>query len=181
MRIKLRRLPNPSKPCLLLEKKKVHLPISSYPWNLRITFPSIAGFSLFGNLAANGLDLDDFELEDEEVYIAPQPHDSSILKTQLETPPAPLPEVVRSHIASLRNKDEAIVFDPSIPLLFSIPPRLRDERGGGKKGGRPKDLFDVCLERGWSGGFLRTATEYVGSFVFISSKLTLCRIFRNQR
>lgn len=81
--------------------------------------------------------------------------DSGVLPT---TAPAPAP-VMRAFI----SRDEAISFDASIPLFFPVPPRLRDNNG--KKGVRPKDIFDIAKDKGWTGGFYRTATEYVSSFL----------------
>lgn len=60
---------------------------------------------------------------------------------------------------ALLNRDETISFDPSIPLLFPVIPQLRDTTG--KKGTRPKDMFDLAKDNGWTGGFYRTATECV--------------------
>lgn len=115
---------------------------------------TVGGFSLFGNLAASGVDLDDFELESdqEQSYHAeatPRAISHSVI---LEEVPAPVP-VMRAQL----TRDEVISFDPSIPLLFPVPPRLRSS----KKGARPKDIFDIAKDKGWTGGFYKTATEYV--------------------
>lgn len=121
------------------------------------------GFSLFGNLAASGIELDDIELDsDNEVFYHPTsavlpvstgPIGHSVIVEEKQVPtPAPA-------MRAFLNRDEAISFDPSVPLFFAVPPRLRDNSG--KKTVRPKDIFDIAKEKGWTGGFYRTATEYV--------------------
>jgi len=114
----------------------------------------IGGFSLFGNLAASGVDLEDFELESnpEQSYHAETTPGRIGHSVVTEEAPAPT-SVMRAQL----TRDEVVSFDPSIPLLFPVAPRLR----GGKKGARPKDIFDIAKDKGWADGFYRTATEYV--------------------
>jgi len=114
----------------------------------------IGGFSLFGNLAASGVDLEDFELESnpEQSYHAETTAGRIGHSIVTEEAPAPT-SVMRAQL----TRDEVVSFDPSIPLLFPVAPRLR----GGKKGAHPKDIFDIAKDKGWAGGFYRTATEYV--------------------
>jgi hypothetical protein len=114
----------------------------------------VGAFSLFGNLAASGVDLDDLELESdqEQPYHAEAGPGGISHSVITEEAPAPA-SVMRAQL----TRDEVISFDPSIPLLFPVPPRLRS----GKKGARPKDIFDIAEDKGWTGGFYRTATEYV--------------------
>lgn len=122
---------------------------------------------MFGNLADSGFDLDNLELESDDDAA---PHPSQIAgpiahtviddaPTSYTTPAAPL---------IFSTRDETIQFDPSIPLFFPIPPRLRDNYNY-KKGAKPKDIFDLAKDNGWTGGFWRTATEYViaQSFRFV--------------
>jgi hypothetical protein len=105
--------------------------------------------------------LDYLELEDEGDtgggYLPTQPlptaSSGNIIMTALDTPVAP--EIV--HAA--RDHREALVFDVSVPLFFPVPPRLRHGDAPLRKGQKPKDLFDIAKERGWEGGFWRTATE----------------------
>lgn len=114
----------------------------------------VGGFSLFGNLAASGVDLDDFELESEQEQSYHTGAISGGIGHSVVTEDAPVPaSVMRAQL----TQDEVISLDPSVPLLFPVPPRLR----GSRKGARPKDIFDIAKDKGWAGGFYRTATEYV--------------------
>ncbi|KAF8316606.1 hypothetical protein DL93DRAFT_744804 [Clavulina sp. PMI_390] len=116
------------------------------------------GFSLFGNLASSGFELDDIEFDsDAEVEGPPVATSGAIGHSIIVEEPSVPSTAMRAFI----SRDESITFDPSIPLFFPVPPRLRDSSKSayGKKGAKPRDIFDVAKEKGWEGGFYRTATE----------------------
>lgn len=110
-----------------------------------------AGFSLFGHLAAQGLDLD-LELEDDDDQEQPGAPTSAIPHTRIiDYTPAPTTTTVQGNSHTI-----TATFDPSIPMFFPIPLSAREDG----RGRRPKDLFDIAKEGEWQ-GFFRTETEYV--------------------
>ncbi|KAF9517099.1 hypothetical protein BS47DRAFT_568503 [Hydnum rufescens UP504] len=132
-------------------------PSTSQPKSLKDMFApreEEAGFSLFGNLAASGVEIElDLE-EEEEVYPIGT---KTINQTSAAVAAAPITALA----PVFRN--EALLFDSSSPMFFPILPSYRDDGFPGKKGARPKDLFDIGLDRGWAakagGGFWRTSNE----------------------